>query len=531
MDVQGGRQAATHANRSTGASRVTGTAGYITDIGYTANFYPETAPAHLAFAALVVGRSPGGAARPARVLELGFGQGFGLALLAAANPDVAFEGCDFNPAHVAHARDLITSAGLVNLAVTETSFEAAATASGACDADVVLLHGVLSWVAEETRDAVLAILQRRMRAGAVLYASYNCLPGWAQLTPIQQLVLAVKRQTTGGSEQQIALALNCLGSLKQANAPFFASNPVAAAHVERMLGMDRAYLAHEYLDDHAQPLQFADVAAHVSAADLAYVASATLTENFSAFAMPANLQEPIARTHDEILRETIGDFAVGKHFRRDVFLRGTSPLDVAARRQHLVGLRFALAVPRRRLVFKFIGPLSELIGREDFYGPIADRLAQGIASFDDLLALPAFGEGAVDRLVECLALLIHSGQVLPIVAPVLVDPEPARRFNRMIVAHARAGRLYGFLASPVAGTGVRVDDFGLLTLAAVFDGKADTPADAARHGLSIITALGRRPLDQGRPIEDDEAATAFLAARMGAVIEDDVPLWRRLGML
>jgi hypothetical protein len=28
---------------------------------------------------------------------LGFGNGFGLALLAAANPDVAFEGYDFNP--------------------------------------------------------------------------------------------------------------------------------------------------------------------------------------------------------------------------------------------------------------------------------------------------------------------------------------------------------------------------------------------------------------------------------------------------
>ena len=83
------------------------TKGYVADIGYTAGFFRQTTPGHLAFAALTIGRSPGRALKPQRVLELGFGQGFGLALLAAANPDITFEGCDFNPDHVAHARRLI----------------------------------------------------------------------------------------------------------------------------------------------------------------------------------------------------------------------------------------------------------------------------------------------------------------------------------------------------------------------------------------------------------------------------------------
>ena len=87
-------------------------AGYVADIGYTSGFYRETAPSHMAFAALTTGHAPGRALAPKRVLELGFGQGFGLALLAAANPDVAFEGYDFNPEHVAHARRLIAGAGL-----------------------------------------------------------------------------------------------------------------------------------------------------------------------------------------------------------------------------------------------------------------------------------------------------------------------------------------------------------------------------------------------------------------------------------
>lgn len=516
------------------------TNGYVTDIGYTAGFYPETAPAHLAFAALVAGRAPGRALRPGRVLELGFGQGFGLALLAAANPDIAFEGCDFNAGHVAHARDLIAAADLANLTVLESSFEAAAAQAQKQiqepvqngDIDVVLLHGILSWVAQDTEDAILEILRRRLRHEGILYVSYNCLPGWAPLVPIRQLIIDVKRLHADGSEAQIASALDLLARLKQGNAAYFTSNPLAAAHLDVMLGQDRAYLAHEYLDDHWRLFQFSDVVARLSRADdLGYIASATLTENFDQLGVPAGLLPLIARAGDPVLQETLRDVAANKHFRRDVFGSGGESLDAAERRRLLAQMRFALAVPRQRLVFKFLGPLNELIGREDFYAPIVDHLAQGIANFDDLLALSAFGEGAADRLVECLALLVHSGQVLPVTAPPAADTAPAQRFNRMVVDHARQGRLYGWLASPVARTGVRVDDFALLTLAAVFDGKADTAVTAARHGLSIITALGRRPLDGGRPIEGDDEAVAFLATRMEPLIADDLPLWRRLGML
>src|SRR5262249_61525388 len=109
-------------------------------LAYTAGFYPETAPAHIAFGALCRRRSPGLAWRPRRVLELGFGQGFGLALLAAANPDAAFEGCDFNAEHVAHARGLIADAALDNLLVTQASFEEIAAQPGDDCVDMALLR-------------------------------------------------------------------------------------------------------------------------------------------------------------------------------------------------------------------------------------------------------------------------------------------------------------------------------------------------------------------------------------------------------
>src|SRR5262249_25860889 len=91
--------------------------GYLSDVGYTSGFYREMAPIHMSFAALALGLSPGHGFRPKRVLELGFGQGFGLCLLAAANPQIEFEGYDFNPEHVANAQRLIERAGLTNVKV------------------------------------------------------------------------------------------------------------------------------------------------------------------------------------------------------------------------------------------------------------------------------------------------------------------------------------------------------------------------------------------------------------------------------
>ncbi len=156
---------------------------------------------------------------------------------------------------------------------------------------------------------------------------------------------------------------------------------------------------------------------------------------------------------------------------------------------------------------------------------IADRLAQGIAGFEELLALPGLRRG--------------SGRFAGGV-PGPADPFPAGLAGHRVAVGGsgalrsgstawlwrrpgRAGCIIS-LASPVAGTGVRVDDFGLLTTsAAVFDGKAEAPAVAAQHGLSIITALGRRLMDQGKTIDNDGEAIEFLAKRMAPVIEDHLP--------
>lgn len=507
------------------------TAGYVADIGYTAGFYRETAPGHMAFAALATGRSAGRALRPSRVLELGFGQGFGLALLAAANPDIAFEGFDFNPEHVGNARKLIEGAALANITVTETGFAEAAARGGANDVDVIALHGIFSWVARPVQDAIVAILRQRLQPEGLAYISYNCMPGWAPLAPIRQFMMQVKRRNPdpGGSERQLALGLELLNKLRQSNAGYFAANPIAAKHLDAMQTMDRVYLAHEYLDEHWDLFESADVAERLADAKLSFIASATLAENLDRYAVPAELTPLVAQVNDPGLKETLRDYAANKLFRRDLFARGSGALTAGEHLRLLSELSFALVVPRHRVSLTFSGPFSQLSGKPELYAPIIDVMANRTATFDELLALPVFGAANAAILLDCLTLLVDSGQVLPLTMTP-ADAAPAKRFNRMIVDHARAGRLHGHLASPVARTGIRVSDFGMLALAALFDGKEDA-GPAAGHAIAILKRLGRRPFKDGKLIADDREATNFLAENFAPILKEDVPLWQRLGVI
>lgn len=384
-------------------------------------------------------------------------------------------------------------------------------------------------MARPVQDAIVAILRQRLQPGGLAYVSYNCMPGWAPLQPIRQLMMEVKRRNPGRSDRQLALGLDLLTKLRQSNAGYFAGNPLAAKHLDAMLAMDRVYLAHEYLDEHWDLFQFADMAARLADAKLSFLVSATLSENLDRYAVPAALAPLLVGIDDPELKETVRDYAANKHFRRDLFARGSGELTAGEHLRLLAQLSFALAVPRQRVRFIFDGPVSQLSGKPELYAPIVDRLAKDVVTFDELLALPAFGMGNVGILLDCLTLLVESGQVLPVIASA-ADMAPAQRFNRMIVAQARTGRVHGSLASPVARTGIPVSDFGLLALAALFEGKEDAAA-AAEHAMAILKGLGRRPFREGRLIEDDREATDFLAGNFQPVLDDDVPVWRRLGVL
>lgn len=141
--------------------------GYVVDVEYVRNFLPGLAPLGLALSAAHAGVRPPDVDRPFTYLDLGCGNGFTPALLAAANPHAQIWGNDFNPAHIRNARAIATASGIANATFVEASF-AGLLEMELPAFDVIAAHGLWSWVGAENRDRIVALIGRHLKPGGLL---------------------------------------------------------------------------------------------------------------------------------------------------------------------------------------------------------------------------------------------------------------------------------------------------------------------------------------------------------------------------
>ena len=139
--------------------------GYVTDVTYTTGWYSQQSPAILAIGSIIGGARatiPSGD-DPLQVMELGCGFGFAAMALAASNPSWSVVGVDFNPAHIAGAREWAAEAGLTNVRFTRSGrfarcWEDHPEMVNLPEMDFITMHGLWSWVPFATRSGVVRLL-------------------------------------------------------------------------------------------------------------------------------------------------------------------------------------------------------------------------------------------------------------------------------------------------------------------------------------------------------------------------------------
>ena len=87
------------------------------------------------------------------------------------------------------------------------------------------------------------------------------------------------------------------------------------------------------------------------------------------------------------------DYACNKGFRRDVYARGLLTVSGIEQRQMLGRMRFALGVRRAAVTYKFQSSLTTVEGKETVYNAIMDLLAEKIATYAEIAALPVVQTG------------------------------------------------------------------------------------------------------------------------------------------
>jgi SAM-dependent methyltransferase len=507
--------------------------GYITDIEYTDGFYAAQGPRQIAMAALMRGFAAPDFDRPFAYCELGCGRGRTSLVLAALHPESEFHAVDFHPAHIAQAQEEALAAELGNITFHERSFDEllGADAPALPMFDVITMHGVWSWVSSEIQDSIVAFLKARLKPGGMVFVSYNAMPAWQQVAPVQRLLKELAEASPARSDVAIAQSMQTLDRLSKAGVV----PDRFSEGLEKILGqIERSqldYLAHEYLNAHWKPLYHLDVVRSLAPAKLSYAGNMDLLRNFPILGFTPEQLAALDEFPDEALRETLVDFCLGGWFRKDIFVRGARRLTRGAQLERA-----------GELVLTALAPFPEVIQLKapdgtiwkpdvEVYRAVGEALRSGPRRIKDLLSLPGLPNGHKVSAIELAGLLVGVGLAAVYTAPSAAAVAATQRLNGLLKAPEDVSMTHGVtLAVPTISSGVTLSAADYMIYRMARQGAADVEVTARRF-VDRCRRAGGYPIIDGQAYEDEAEAVEATTRNFQEKAERFVPSWRLMGLL
>lgn len=505
--------------------------GYVTDVVYTDNVYREMTPSWLALTALLLGQRPPDLSSPFRYADLGCGVGMTALFVAATCPQAEVWGFDFNPAHIETAQRCAAEAGLTNITFEEASFADLAEHRAALlpDFDIIVSHGVLSWVSPENQRHLIDVISQRLRTGGLAYLSYNVMAGWASMLPVRELMRLLAVASPERSDLAAHGVLTLLDRARTGGARYFAANPQIEERLNMLRKQDGRYLAHEFLNADWHPLHCGDVFDAMADARCSYLGSATLAENIDVASVPTDLVPLLAETRDLRTREALRDFGMARPFRRDLYRRGVVPLRPVEQMELLDALCFARCAVLPEGEITFTTAIGTLTGRPEVYQPLLNLLRAGPATVAELRGVdPARPPGEV---MQALTLLMGAGFIHPMLPDPTAGEDSARALNRWIARTNGDGGDMARLAAPAIGTMLSADLLETLVVGRLLEGAEENVAALAEHVVERLRHSGRSLQRDGRPVEDPKEIEQHSAELVRGILDSRGALLRSLGVL
>jgi SAM-dependent methyltransferase len=471
--------------------------GYHHALPYPAFFHRELTPGWLATVLAALGYRAPDLTAPYIWCELGCGPGLTTLITAATNPCGQCYAVDFDAAAINHARALADAAAIDNAHFLRLGFAELAEADEATlpPLDFIVLHGVLSWISPENRQAVFRVIDRWLKPGGIVCLAYMSQPGSAPMMAAQRLLRCSVGEAANAKDINAGLAagFQLLRALRDGGAGQFTVVPELGAQLEQAARHPPGYLAHEFLGAHWEPLHVADLLSALSEMGCGFLGSATPLENIDAVSLPTQSLPTIAAIQDTALRETAKDIARNQSLRRDLYQRAPHPLTAAEHRVALEALTLiALPGAPKKGALRFETRIDPVDGHAALFSPLLTALADGKPHrFRDLLKLPEYiGRGGLLNQTIQMLLWGPSGRrcfvgddgKTSLSAKTSPSAKTARTLNRAIWRRAAAGFDYGGLAAPAIGSGLPVSRVHLLAAYAL-------DQDSSLRGEALLKAI------------------------------------------
>jgi len=295
---------------------------------YSEHRYPALSHAKAHPAVLCASARCAGVISPAlpescRLLEIGCASGHHLLPLAATYPDSQFVGIDFSDTAIRTATRIAKEIGLKNI-----TFEHADLREWHPDEatfDYVIAHGMLSWISDSAKIALLDLVSTSLAPDGIACLSYNTLPGWSLRQEAAAMVKALPSLVPEGSH---------LDSLLEKLATTASISPSAhardlAAIYEDMRRKGTDVLRFDELAPINDPLHFTQVINLAGQKNLRYLSESTLPENLPPQLAPETLTHLQALGGDPILLQQTLDLLSGRTHRCSLFCHANCDIDLA----------------------------------------------------------------------------------------------------------------------------------------------------------------------------------------------------------
>ena len=286
-------------------------------VAYPTMAHPQTFVEGLAVKALLRGMNPTPPSR-ARVLELGCGDGFNLAAMAALNPEASYTGIDYSASTIERGRAMMEELKVPQVRLEAADIRSLDPAFG--EFDYIIAHGVYSWVPEAVRNAVLATISRHLSPHGVAFVSYLALPGAYLREMVRTMVRFHTRAETGVREKtaQSRVLMQLLASATDTPNVYTQWVKTEAKLLEHH--SDEAFF-HDELSEESKPLLFVEFLEHANRHGLRFLCEAEyitpvaqrLTEQARAQLKPLEA--------NRVLLEQYLDFIEGRRFRQTLLCR------------------------------------------------------------------------------------------------------------------------------------------------------------------------------------------------------------------
>lgn len=507
--------------------------GYNIDVNYSYGYYRELSPLKFRLSCLLRGIKP---PTISTACELGYGNGISLNIHSATS-NAQWYGTDFNASQASFANEF-ANLSENGAKIYADSFLDFLHRKDLPDFDFIGFHGIYSWVDEKNRSYLREFIDKKLKAGGAVYASYNIVPGFVDLLPFRNVIknyADFMQPKSKDSIGKLSGALDFFEKLTQADAAFISTNPQFKAEVDRMKNLDKPYLVHEFMNKSWEIMDFLQIHKELSESRIEFAFPSSFKSMWEHIVHKENQKAILDSIDNVCFKEYVRDLMNNTRFRRDYYIKGSQTLTPFEQKKLIEEMRVILVVPAQDVELSVnisaCGFEHKFNLSKELYSLFLDIVSDHQPKTIAQIKKAANGKlDDIKQIIEVISVLDEKS-ALRYAQPEEVTNlavEKTHKLNLEILQRSLTHDI-SHLGSALLGEGVQITRLHQLFLSSVLEGKKKDQ-EHIDYMWQTLKSQNQKIVHEGQIIQSDEENIKYIQTIVSE-FQKTLPLLRNLKIL